>query len=767
MDDKLIEKLISSDELIVKTIEENTQSMKTLIDQFSSIMSMTIVQGDKLEKQIGEQGEKEAEAIKGTLTESINQSSNISLEQVAEGETATTEESVLSDQTINSLIDVISNIQGVLENLNTQELQTVETIPTEVSTTSTEVSATLTEVSTAPSETSETTGAQISNINVGNLGQVIDDFKTLSNLNWCTDWLKCLEKIVEQADVVKDALSSIPSDKKVSLGIDEEELKKVDQSIQKVKENISSDINLSVAKSEMIEQAAAPSTTPQLSTSFLNSFSELTEKLGSFTEKVENNTISQESFVNKVSQYSETTSKTIENSFSTFNDTTKNILEKPSTLETSLESIESKVMTEVKPELPAEFNLEALTMPPQLQPVQVQAQIPTPPPLIELGELGAMPPTIQAPPVEVSVTKTIVSPPPPPMIPEMGFEGIMGVEPMMPLPMPPTLQKVEAAKGETPNATLPLPPTINFEDFLLSKSPMAEEKAITTEVNKEETSTLNLENLMNFETFSPLKNINSEKGFNISEIQKPIGFEELGAMPPIIMPKGVETPGVQVLAAPGPLGGELSSFNTLTGIEGTTNKTIVESIQNIALPNLNSFPNMFQMNAPETTIGTRGIEGSPIAPPSLSTNMEEMLIKNQEVPQINLTNAITKIQSEMQQPTSEIAASTEVMMKEINLEPLGTQLTSSISNLGENLKSKTPETPAATESAPKEQGSDVMGEILTMLTKLDTTLQGLSSSAGRGSGMASLGSSLSDAQARTIGRQIANELKDSFSRLYN
>ena len=117
MDDKLIEKLISSDELIVKTIEENTQSMKTLIDQFSSIMSMTTVQGDKLEKQIVEQGEKEAESIKGTLTESINQSSNISLETVAENETTTAEGSVLSDQTVNSLIDVISNIQGLSKGL--------------------------------------------------------------------------------------------------------------------------------------------------------------------------------------------------------------------------------------------------------------------------------------------------------------------------------------------------------------------------------------------------------------------------------------------------------------------------------------------------------------------------------------------------------------------------------------------------------------------------------------------------------------------------
>ena len=747
MDDKLIEKLISSDELIVKTIEENTQSMKTLIDQFSSIMSMTTVQGDKLEKQIVEQGEKEAESIKGTLTESINQSSNISLETVAENETTTAEGSVLSDQTVNSLIDVISNIQGVLENLNTQELKTIETTPTEVSTT--------------PTETKETTTAQISNINVGNLGQVIDDFKTLSNLNWCTDWIKCLEKIIEQADVVKDALSSIPNDKKVSLGINEEELKKVDQSIQKVKEDISSDINLSVAKTEMIEQAATPSTTPQLSTSFLNSFSELTEKIGSFTEKVENNTVSQESFVNKVNQYSDTTYKTIESSFSTLNDTTKTILEKPSTLETSLESIESKVMTEVKPELPAEFNLEALTMPPQLQPVQVQTQIPPPPPMMQLGEFGAMPPQLQPVQVQTQI------PPPPPMIPEMGFEGIMGFEQFMPLQMPPIIQKVEAVKGETPATTLPLPPSMNFGDFLLPRSPMAEEKAITAEVNKEETSSLNLESLMDFETFSPMKNITTEKGINISEMQKPIGFEELGANLPIIMPKSVETPPVQVLASPGALGAELSQFNALPGIEGTTNKTIVESIQNIAIPNIDSFSNMFQMNVPETTIGTRGLSDSPMASPSLSTNMEEMLIKNQEVPQINLTKAIAKIQSEVPQPTSEIAASTEVMMKEINLEPLGTQLNSSISSLGENLKSKTPETPTASATPPKEPGSDVMGEILTMLTKLDTTIQGLSSSAGRGSGMASMGSSLSDAQARTIGRQIANELKDSFSRLYN
>jgi hypothetical protein len=198
MDDQLIEKLISSDELIVSTIEENSQSLNILIDQFSSIMSMTTVDGEKLEKQIQEQGEKEAEFIKGTLTESVNQSSNLSLEQVAEAEVTASESSLLSDQTVNSLIDVISNMQNMLEKLDIGGI--------------------------------ETQSPQMTEINTGNLTQVIDDFKTLSNLNWCTDWLKCLEKIVEQADVVKDALDSIPSDKKLSLGINEEELQKVDQS---------------------------------------------------------------------------------------------------------------------------------------------------------------------------------------------------------------------------------------------------------------------------------------------------------------------------------------------------------------------------------------------------------------------------------------------------------------------------------------------------------------------------------------------------------
>jgi hypothetical protein len=121
----------------------------------------------------------------------------------------------------------------------------------------------------------------------------------------------------------------------------------------------------------------------------------------------------------------------------------------------------------------------------------------------------------------------------------------------------------------------------------------------------------------------------------------------------------------------------------------------------------------------------------------------------------------------MGQPTSQLAASTEVMMNEVNLEPLSNQLSSSISSLGENIKS----TPTAVEQKPAtsetESSSNVMGEILSMLTKLDATLGTLSSSQGRGGAMPSLGGSLSDSQARLIGRQIANELKDSFSKLYN
>jgi len=737
MDNELIEKLISSDELIVKTIEENSQSLNVLIDGFSSIMSMTTIDGDKLEKQIEEQSEKEAETIKGTLTESINQSSSLSLEQVAEAEASVSEGSILSDETINSLIDVISNVQTVLENLNTESLSTVST------------------------ETTPTT-----EVNTGNLTQVIDDFKTLSNLNWCTDWLKCLEKIIEQADVVKEALGSIPSDKKVSLGINEDDLKKVDQSIQKVKEDISTDINLSVAKTEMIEQATQSPASSELSTGFLNNFSDLTEKISSFTEKVENNTVSQESFVNKVNQFSETTSKTIENTFTSFSDTTKTILEKPNTFETLLQS---KVITETKPPMEIGVGFEEMVnmpMPPLNQPAVPMPQ--PPPPAILGSEQGTamsqliqvlpMPPMIteigkesvleQGTPTTSAVKQEVVNiPPPPPLIsPEMSFEGLLGQIPM-------------------PVISAPLSP-LNIEDLLSFKNPTVETTNISTEINKEEIIPLDLEKLFNFEPKVIPGGTIKETNTNFIGLQEPVGFEQLSNMGTTLIPQQIENMGFQIEANPELSGMQISPFTGTPEIGTTANETSVQNIQNLPISSFNPFENMFPMKNPTTAVGSVMPESTLEKPTNLSSSIEEIFIKNQESPQINLGNAISKIQNEMPQAPSEIAASTEVMMNEVNLQPLESTLSSSITSLGENLKSSTPAqvTPVTTEG---ESNNNVMNEVLNMLTKLDSTLQTLSSSQGRNIAIPSLGNSLSDAQARMIGRQIANELKDSFSRLYN
>jgi hypothetical protein len=756
MDDQLIEKLISSDELIVSTIEENSQSLNILIDQFSSIMSMTTVDGEKLEKQIQEQGEKEAEFIKGTLTESVNQSSNLSLEQVAEAEVTASESSLLSDQTVNSLIDVISNMQNVLEKLDIGGI--------------------------------ETQTPQMTEINTGNLTQVIDDFKTLSNLNWCTDWLKCLEKIVEQADVVKDALDSIPSDKKLSLGINEEELQKVDQSIQKVKEDLSADINLNVAKTEMIEQETAAAPTSQLSPAFLNSFSELSERLSSFTEKIENNSVSQESFLNKVNEFSETTSKSIENTFTVFSDTTKTLVEKPSTLEIPAETT---VTTEAKPEFGG-FNFEEFLFPPQFPvqfpPLQTQAPLPPPPAMLQIGgETGGLP---MVPPIEVNVTKNIVplettqvaegllgtqepianqnvtqpqvvvAPTPPPAIvgPEMvemgGFVN---------MPMPPLAQNVETTQA--PNVPLP-PPLINFEDLFPKRFEM-EPEVIPTNINTEEKSALDFGNFFNFATNPIESSIINDNESIVSSMQAPISFEQLNMPMPPLFERNVEA-GPQMGVAASPEVFNMGLGNLISPpVENVTNQTIVQNNQNLPLPNLNPFEGFMQNEAIGSPVGNLGVESAPQQSQNLSANIEELLIKNQEIPQVNLGTAISKIESDMGQPTSQLAASTEVMMNEVNLEPLSNQLSSSISSLGENIKS----TPTAVEQKPAtsetESSSNVMGEILSMLTKLDATLGTLSSSQGRGGAMPSLGGSLSDSQARLIGRQIANELKDSFSKLYN
>ena len=983
MDDKLMESLINSDELITKTIEENNNSFKDLFDQFSSIMSMTIVNGEQIEKQLTEQGEKEAEQIKGALTGNINQASNLTLEKVAESEIQENQGSILSDETVNDLINVIANIQDVLGKINTDQIATITATPPESANANTGINKELIISSEnqvgpeapTPQVNPELTLAQVgpslplpqvgpeaptpatNTLNIENLGQVIDDFKTLSNLNWCTDWLKCLEKIIEQADIVKEALNSIPFEKKISLGLNDEELGKLDESIQKVKENISSDINLSTAKNELIEQTVSSNNTPDLSTSFLDSFFELSEKLGLFTDKVENNSISQESFINKVSEFSETTSKTIENTFTTFNDTTKTILEKPNTLETALETIESKVQTEVKPEFLSEFSFEELlnfTIP-KFTEVNAQEFLPPPPPpLIPFGEMGMIPSLIKSLSPEIGTVQnttapainlpneeliniegvqpektnvqekptTLTPPPPPPLefgfesifetlgfsfpgifpeaegaqvvntesptaslspllpmgpelqqaeianvgspktpnVPapppplEFGFESILeslgfsspGILPtesptasLSPMPMGPELQQVETANvgspkvsnvpapppplefgfesiletlgfsfpgilpeaegvqvvntesptaslspvpmgpefqqaetanvgsPKTPNVPLAPPPPMNFMDFLFPKSPVVEEP-LGAQVNTVEKNPLNLENLFNFEPNVLSDNTIKETGFSQNEIQKPLGFEELGSLDLTNNSKTTENMGNQFSAKPLPFAPDFNLMSSFPEIE-TFGEMTLENVQNITEPIYNPLESLFQTKGNEFSKNNVAVGNTKASPPAISNNIEEMLIKNQEVPQVNLSNVATKIQNEIPQSTSELAASTEVMMNEVNLEPLGSQLSSSIDSLSQNMNTQSADAQAATGATSTESSPDVMNQILTMLTNLNSTIKGMSSPQGAGTTVIpqSGGSSLSEAQARIIGRQIANELKDNFSKLYN
>ena len=65
MDDKLIDNLIQSDEIISKTIEEGVKSMETSVDDIlSSVMSISVGDPQKIEKEAINQAAKEAQNIK-------------------------------------------------------------------------------------------------------------------------------------------------------------------------------------------------------------------------------------------------------------------------------------------------------------------------------------------------------------------------------------------------------------------------------------------------------------------------------------------------------------------------------------------------------------------------------------------------------------------------------------------------------------------------------------------------------------------------------
>ena len=139
--------------------------------------------------------------------------------------------------------------------------------------------------------------------------------------------------------------------------------------------------------------------------------------------------------------------------------------------------------------------------------------------------------------------------------------------------------------------------------------------------------------------------------------------------------------------------------------------------------------------------------------------LEDILIKNQSQKSPELSSAISKIQSSEMSATANMAVESQMMMGEVNLEPLSQKLSGSISNLGDAINSQgttqaptPPESTQFTVQAPVEQKAE---------PEQNTAKQGM------GMPMSSESSGISEAQARIIGRQIANEIKSSLAKLYS
>ena len=182
------------------------------------------------------------------------------------------------------------------------------------------------------------------------------------------------------------------------------------------------------------------------------------------------------------------------------------------------------------------------------------------------------------------------------------------------------------------------------------------------------------------------------------------------------------------------------------------------------LSNFNISESMFdQMKTASTTLGIE----SNNAP--MNFGLENMLIKNQENNAPSLADAFTSVQKMETPNASEMMANADVMMNDVNLEPIGDKIESSIQGLSTTLtnqnqaSTQTPASPSSTLTP------DVTNELLTLLRKMDATLSNIPNMAtsSQGSIKSFGGGGLNETNARIIGRQIANELKDSLARLYN
>ena len=148
-------------------------------------------------------------------------------------------------------------------------------------------------------------------------------------------------------------------------------------------------------------------------------------------------------------------------------------------------------------------------------------------------------------------------------------------------------------------------------------------------------------------------------------------------------------------------------------------------------------------------------------------NVEEILVKSQSIESPDLATAVSKIQTETAERTSDMLANSQIMMSEINFEPLNKTFTSSISNLQDTIKTQSQQASTLVPTETTNTQTDTMTQMLAMLTRLDETLNKFTEMPQQRVGaVPQLGSSMTDSQARMIGRQIASELKDNFAKLY-
>lgn len=299
----IINTILDSTSIIEQSIDNAYSGINDHTDDiFSNIVSLTS-NTDAIQFLIEKQGEKDAQIIRGIVSQGLDKN-GFDLSQIAGFESNESKEfNGLSDETVNNLVKVISEMHDIIENI-TPQLDNTSNI--------------------------KDIGSNVE------LGGLINDFKTLSSLSWCKDWMLCLESIMHQASMIKDTLNDLPDSLKMSIGVDETSLEGVSNSIERVRENLSAEFKLK----DLQIQAESESFYTPLSSEFMTNFDDYNTKLLSILENVGSGSTSNERFFSSLNTFNENTIKTLESSIT-------NIVERglsypvvePIGLENSLSSI--------------------------------------------------------------------------------------------------------------------------------------------------------------------------------------------------------------------------------------------------------------------------------------------------------------------------------------------------------------------------------------------------------------------------------------------